>query len=101
MPPLEVVLSVGGGHTDGDLVALLPGRRLLVAGDLINNGLEPYCDVRFGGDILELSRTLPRLMALDFDQLVPGHGKVMTRAQAQRVTDYVVTLEQVVRETAA
>ena len=95
------VLSVGSGHTDGDLVALLPGRKLLVAGDLINNGLEPYCDPKFGGDILTLAQTLPKVMALDFERVVPGHGDVMPRAQVQRLSDYLVALEAAVRAARA
>ena len=95
------VLSVGSGHTDGDLVALIVGRRLLVAGDLINNGFEPYCDPKYGGDILELAHTLPRVMALPFDQIVPGHGEVMPRAKAQLLSDYLQALEADVRAARA
>ncbi|MBS1152635.1 MAG: beta-lactamase-like protein [Myxococcaceae bacterium] len=95
------VLSVGSGHTDGDLVALLPGRKLLVAGDLITNGVEPYCDPKFGGDILTLARTWPRLMALDFETVVPGHGEPMPRAQVQKLADYLVALEAAVQAARA
>jgi len=87
------VLSMGSGHTDGDLVALLPGRKLLVAGDLINNGFEPYCDPEYGGSILALSQTLPNLMTLDFEQVVPGHGELMPRAQVQALADYLTKLQ--------
>ncbi len=92
------VLGMGNGHTDGDLVALLPGRKLLIMGDLMNNGFEPYCDPKYGGDILALSRTLPNLMTLDFEQAVPGHGGVMTRAQVQVQADYVTALQNEVRQ---
>ncbi len=95
------VLSIGSGHTDGDLVALLPGRKLLIAGDLVNDGFEPYCDTKFGGDILALSRTLPELMTLDFEQAVPGHGEVMTRAKVQLLADYVVALRTQVAQARA
>jgi glyoxylase-like metal-dependent hydrolase (beta-lactamase superfamily II) len=91
------VLNAGSGHTDGDLVALLPGRKLLIAGDLINNGFEPYCDPKYGGDILVLSRTLPQLMKLPFEQVVPGHGEVMPREKAQFLSDYLEALEREVR----
>ncbi len=91
------VLAMGNGHTDGDLVALVPSRKLLIAGDLMSNGFEPNCDPTFGGDILDLSRTLPTLMTLDFEQVVPGHGEVMTRAQAQLLADYVAALQTEVR----
>lgn len=86
------VLAIGNGHTDGDLVALFPSRKLLVAGDLMNNGFEPYADPKYGGDILTMSRTLPALMALDFETVVPGHGEPMPRAQAQLLADYVTAM---------
>ena len=92
------VLAMGSGHTDGDLVALLPGRKLLIAGDLVNERFEPYCDPKYGGDILALSNTLPNLMTLDFEQLVPGHGEVMPRAQVQSLADYVAALQAQVRQ---
>ena len=95
------VLHVGNGHTDGDLVAFFPARKLLVAGDLVNDGLEPYCDETFGGSILTLSHTLPELMKLDFDRLVPGHGDVMPRAKVQKLSDYVVALEAAVKAAKA
>jgi cyclase len=103
----EVVLFLGGeevrvfapgvGHTDGDLVAYLPGRKLLVAGDLIGDGLEPHVDASTGGDVRALEKTLEGLLALDFDAVVPGHGAVMTRGQAQAQVDYLHALEQAVR----
>lgn len=86
------VLAMGNGHTDGDLVAYLPGRKLLVAGDLMNNGFEPYADPKYGGDILTMSRTLANLMTLDFETVVPGHGEPMPRAQAQALADYATAL---------
>ena len=64
----------------------------------MNNGFEPYCDPKYGGDILALSRTLPNVMTLDFEQVVPGHGELMPRAQAQKLTDYVVALQAEVRK---
>lgn len=98
--PVRVV-NVGSGHTDGDLVALFPNRKLLVAGDLVNDALEPYCDEAFGGSILALSHTLPALMKLDFERLVPGHGEVMPRAKVQKLADYVVALEAGVKAAKA
>lgn len=95
------VLGMGSGHTDGDLVAYLPGRKLLIAGDLINQGFEPYADPKFGGDILALCRTLQNLMTLDFEQVLPGHGELVPRAQVQFLADYAAALEAEVRSARA
>ncbi len=95
------MLNLGSGHTNGDLVALIPRRKLLIAGDLVNQGLEPYADERYGGDLLQMAQTVPRLMQLDFDFAVPGHGEVMPRAEVQRLADYLVALEAAVRAARA
>ena len=88
---------LGPGHTDGDLVALFVQRRVLVAGDLLNDGFEPNVDVTSGGEIIALRETLERLLALPFDTAVPGHGDLMTRAQVEQVRNYLVALEGAVR----
>ncbi len=85
-------VSLGRGHTDGDLVALYAQRRLLVAGDLVVNRYEPGVDVDAGGDWIALGRTLEAMLALPFDRLVPGHGEVMDRAEVVAFKDYVVGL---------
>lgn len=95
------VLHLGVGHTDGDLVALLPARKLLLAGDLFLNGYEPWCDVTAGGNLLELRRTLERVLALPFEQVLPGHGELGTREQVQRYRDYLVEMEAQVRRAIA
>lgn len=91
------IFHPGTGHTDGDLVALLPAHRLLVAGDLILQGFEPVADEKSGGNMLEFRRTVDRLMALDFDQVLPGHGEMMTRAEASVFRDYLAAVEGAVR----
>ncbi len=95
------ILDMGSGHTNGDLVALIPGRKLLIAGDLVNQGLEPYADERYGGDLLQMAKTVPRLMQLDFDFVVPGHGGLMPRVEVQRLADYFIALEAAVRSARA
>ena len=95
------VLFLGVGHTDGDLVAFFPARRLLVAGDLFLNGYEPLVDVAAGGDLLLLRKTLERLLELPFDRVLPGHGPMGTRAQVQRYRDYLAQMETQVRQALA
>lgn len=92
-----VVKYLGVGHTDGDLVAWLPGRKLLVAGDLFLNGYEPHVDEKAGGNTLALRYTLDRMLELPFETVVPGHGEVGTRADVERWRDYLAKLEAEVR----
>jgi len=92
VPPTEVVddvatLTVGGrpvhlrhpgrGHTDSDLVVLLPDADLLLAGDLVEEGAPP----QFGdGFPLDWPGTLDALLELVTGPVVPGHGAVVDRA---------------------
>jgi cyclase len=68
---LELVY-LGRGHTDTDLVVLLPKERIVLTGDLMESVIS------YMGDSYpeEWIATLERLKALDFDTVMPGHGVV-------------------------
>lgn len=95
------VLSLGSGHTDGDLVALFEKRRLLVAGDLLLDHAEPVIDLKSGGGILALGTTLDRLLELDFERVLPGHGEPLTRADVTHFRAYLTALETATRAAVA
>ena len=88
----------GKGHTDGDLVAYLVHRKLLVTGDLVTAGFEPVVDVEAGGDVLAWSGTLDGLLELDFVTALPGHGDPVGRDTLVRLRD---TLRLIEHEVAA
>lgn len=65
------LLYLGHGHTGGDLVVYLPTERVLCSGDLLVNGIANLVD----GYVDEWPATLEKLKALDFDDVIPGHGE--------------------------
>ncbi len=73
-------LHPGRGHTDGDLVVLFVEDRVLHTGDLFVNRRYPNIDLESGGSVKEWGDTLDRVLALDFDRVIPGHGPVSDRA---------------------
>jgi glyoxylase-like metal-dependent hydrolase (beta-lactamase superfamily II) len=90
----------GRGHTDGDAAVYFPDLRAVHTGDLFIFGtrmdgstLSPFWDFANGGSLLEWPATLTRLLALDFDTVIPGHGPVLTRAD---VRDFRRKLELVI-----
>lgn len=91
------VRYLGVGHTDGDLVALLEKRRLLVTGDLFMTGFEPEVDPSVGGDMLALLHTLEALVQLPFDRVLPGHGEPVGRAEVEATLAYLTAVTQQVR----
>ena len=69
------IYYLGPGHTQGDLVIVVPDAGVLFSGDLAVNGVLPFLrsnDV----DPLGWERILPRLAALKIEKLVPGHGAI-------------------------
>ena len=74
------LLHLGRGHTDGDLVVLFEDDRVLHTGDLFFNRRFPNIDLEAGGSIPDWIATLDRMVALDFDRVIPGHGSLSDRA---------------------
>ena len=112
-PPDELVddvvtLTVGGrpvhlrhlgrGHTDNDLVVVVPDAELLLAGDLVEEGAPP----QFGdGYPLDWPATMDALLALVTGPVVPGHGAVVDRAYVQAQRDELAGLAEVARQAHA
>jgi glyoxylase-like metal-dependent hydrolase (beta-lactamase superfamily II) len=72
-------IHLGRGHTNGDSVISFPDLRVIHAGDLLIDGM-PYIDYDNGGTALEWPKTLDEISKLDFDVIIPGHGRLLTRA---------------------
>ena len=72
---------LGRGHTDNDVVVIVPDADVVFGGDLVENGAPPY----FGdGYPMEWPATVERLVEVVSGALVPGHGDVGDRAFAVR-----------------
>ena len=67
----------GRGHTGGDVVVYLPQERIICTGDLVTGGVSYMGD----GHVDEWTNTLDRLLALDFETVLPGHGAPFTGRQ--------------------
>ncbi|SHM50052.1 MBL fold metallo-hydrolase [Cryptosporangium aurantiacum] len=83
--PGEVTLDLGGrtvdlrhlgrGHTDNDLVVVVPDAAVVLAGDLLEDGAPPSFDDSWP---LEWAGTVAALIELGPSTVVPGHGNPMT-----------------------
>jgi cyclase len=68
----------GRGHTNGDTVIYFRDLKTVHSGDLIIDGM-PVIDYAGGGSAVEFISTIDGLLTLDFDTVIPGHGKLMTK----------------------
>ena len=83
---------LGRGHTNGDAVILFPSERVLHTGDLFVNGSTPFIDYSAKGSLVEWDKTLDRVLQLDFDIVIPGHGAVAKKADLVKWRDTIVAL---------
>ncbi len=83
-------MHLGRGHTNGDSVIYFPDLRTVHTGDLLIDGM-PYIDYENGGSALEWPKTLQKLLDIDFDVIIPGHGKLLGRAD---VLDNITALNK-------
>ena len=92
-----VLLSLGRGHTSGDVVAFLPRQRVVATGDLLHGWMP------FMGDSYppEWVATLDALDKLEFDHIIGGHGSVKPKAHLRFFRNYVADLIAEVRRARA
>ena len=68
------------GHTDGDIAVFFVNAQIAHLGDLFFNGLFPFVDLEYGGDVETLTQHIATLInQLSADtKIIPGHGPVAT-----------------------
>ena len=88
-----VLLTLGRGHTNGDVIVWLPQERVIATGDLLHGWMP------FMGDSYppEWVTTLDAVDKLEFDHIIGGHGTVKPRAHLKFFRDYLADLVAAVR----
>jgi glyoxylase-like metal-dependent hydrolase (beta-lactamase superfamily II) len=87
------IAYVGRGHTDADLVVVVPGddgeRVVVFSGDLIEESGDPAIDV--DSDVVAWPDTLDRLLVIGGPDAiyVPGHGSVVDADFVRRQRDWL------------
>lgn len=78
------VMFLGGGHTDGDSVVFWEKANVVHMGDLYFKipGF-PFVDIRSGGSIYNMMRSLDLVIAMTDAQtkIIPGHGAMSNKAE--------------------
>ncbi len=83
----DMILKVGGhtfnilctpGHTPGQLAVVVPEERLMFVGDTVFNGCQTWL---YTSDIIAWLQSIEKLLEVDVDIIVPGHGPVCTKQE--------------------
>lgn len=89
------LLFLGPAHTTNDVVAWIPERGVLFAGDLVFNGGTPFVVM---GSVSGSVAAIERLLALSPDIVVPGHGDVCGADVIGQQLDYLRFVEVLARD---
>ena len=84
------LVELGPAHTDGDVVVVVPSRRVAFSGDLLFIGGHP---IVWTGPVANWVVALDRILAMDVDVIVPGHGPVTDKTGVRELRAYFVELE--------
>ena len=90
-------------HTDGDTIVRLERANVIHMGDIFFNHIWPFIDRGSGGDSRGLIRAVDMALAMADARtaIVPGHGRVATRAELQHYRDMLVGVSGRVRAQVA
>jgi glyoxylase-like metal-dependent hydrolase (beta-lactamase superfamily II) len=89
------LLEVGPAHTRGDLIVHVPAERVLFSGDILFSGAHP---VAWAGPISNWIAACERILAMDIDVIVPGHGPLATPGALRELKAYFEYLYEKARE---
>jgi glyoxylase-like metal-dependent hydrolase (beta-lactamase superfamily II) len=88
------LLEVGPMHTRGDILVYVPDARLLYAGDALFVQVTP---VLWAGPIERWIAALDKILRMDVDCIVPGHGPVTNKEGVSQLKIYFTLLDEEVR----
>src|SRR3972149_5049080 len=95
---------VGRNHSDNMLVMLIPQDKLIFVVDFVPIGGVLFRNLP-DGFIPDWFDSLDRVLAMDWDRMIPGHpdagGRLGTKDDVRAVKEYMTDLSDVVRQAAA
>jgi cyclase len=79
------LIEVGPAHTSGDVIVHVPADRVLFSGDILFIGSHP---ILWDGPVENWIRACDRMLELDVETIVPGHGPLTDKAGVRRTKEY-------------
>ena len=79
------LLEVGPAHTRGDTLVYVPGDRVVFSGDILFIEGHP---VMWAGPVGNWIRACERILELDVETIVPGHGPITDKQGVARLKGY-------------
>ncbi len=84
------LIEVGPAHTAGDVLVHVPADRVVYSGDILFIDCTP---IAWAGPVSRWVAACDRILAMDVDAIVPGHGPIAEKRQVARMRDYLAFVE--------
>tara|TARA_Y100001970_G_scaffold230333_1_gene285961 strand:+ start:1640 stop:2620 length:981 start_codon:yes stop_codon:yes gene_type:complete len=79
--------EVGPAHTNGDVIAYVPNDKVVYTGDILFIEGHP---ILWAGPVSNWIDACKKIIALDVDSVVPGHGPVTDKRGVRAVQEYLL-----------
>jgi cyclase len=89
------LIQVGPAHTAGDVIAFVPANRVVYTGDILFIEGTP---IAWAGPVSNWIKACDRILELDVDVVVPGHGPITGKVGVKRMQDYLVYVDKETRK---
>jgi glyoxylase-like metal-dependent hydrolase (beta-lactamase superfamily II) len=89
------IIHVGPAHTAGDALVHVPADRLVFTGDILFIEGHP---IMWDGPAGNWIAACDRILAMDVETVVPGHGPITDKRGVQAVRDYLVYVRDEARK---
>ncbi len=93
-----VLLYLGRGHTNGDLIVYFPSEKIIHMGDLVFNNIIPYIDFQGGSSTENWIKILEEVEKMDLEIVIPGHGEIGDKSILRAQSEYLKTLREEVKK---
>ena len=87
-------ITMAPAHTYGDVVAYLPQSKVLFAGDIAFHYVAPFLN---NGHCTKWIEFCEKILAMDVDYIVPGHGPIGTKKDLAFMVEYLKMLKDEAR----
>lgn len=88
---------IGHSHTDGSILAYLPDKKVLFAGDILFTNYHPFIG---DGNIEEWVKGLDYIMTMDVEKIIPGHGPISNKKDIEDMKNYLIAFDMKAKELA-
>ena len=89
------LIDVGPAHTDGDILVHVPSDKVVFTGDILFIEGHP---ILWAGPVKNWINACDRIISMEVDFVVPGHGPVTDNRGVKAVRDYLAYIDTESRE---